>query len=582
MNDNLYYICNDIYVSDESYVTNDEISHYLRSNDIDSDPITTRAALHKTKLWPKDSILNVVFLGGDEWQKAWVEKVVKEQLEPYTNVKFSFDPNGKRTIRVSFKPNDGAYSAVGTDALMRSLDQPTMNLGWLDAPGTRTEPGKFKWKGKTYNVPAGQPRNKNVNGATVMHEFGHALGFIHEHQNPRGEGIKWDTNKVYSYFSGPPNKWDRDTTFRNVLKKYNETQINGSKFDPDSIMLYFFDGKLTTDGKGTHMNTNLSELDKKWLKRAYAGGLDKKESSGTPSQKKKRKTQTPSKQEVYNAPESTTTPKKTPTSIPTRTITKKTKTPQIIIQQPTTPAPPPLQQPVQPIIIPLPPQQCQQQQQQQNNTCIPLPVAANFLNSLLPQGQQLVPPTAVPQIPFVPSPIVQEMPPQVQLPPQVSCPPGYARNASGTCELQPCAPGYHRNSQGACVRNHHPHPIHCPPGYHRDGYGRCVKNCPPGYHKDAYGRCVKNCPVGYHKNVKGQCVKNCAPGYRRDLRGICVPDYYRSENSNDVIENFDINVDSSLQTNSGIKKYLNNKILFLIALIIIVGIIIYMMKTPDY
>ena len=58
MNDNLYYICNDIYVDDESYVTNDEISHYLRSNDIQGDPETTRAALHKTKLWPKDSILN--------------------------------------------------------------------------------------------------------------------------------------------------------------------------------------------------------------------------------------------------------------------------------------------------------------------------------------------------------------------------------------------------------------------------------------------------------------------------------------------------------------------------------------------
>jgi len=27
---------------------------------------------------------------------------------------------------------------------------------------------------------------------TVLHEFGHALGLIHEHQNPASGGFKWN------------------------------------------------------------------------------------------------------------------------------------------------------------------------------------------------------------------------------------------------------------------------------------------------------------------------------------------------------------------------------------------------------
>jgi len=574
MNDNLYYICNDIYVDDESYVTNDEISHYLRSNDIQGDPETTRAALHKTKLWPKDSILNVVFIGGEKWQHTWVEKVVKEQLEPYTNIKFSFDPNGKRTIRISFNPKEGAYSAVGTDALMRSINQPTMNLGWLDAPGTSSQPGKFTWKGKTYTVPAGQPRNKNENGATVMHEFGHALGFIHEHQNPRGEGIKWDTNKVYSYFSGPPNKWNQDTTFRNVLKKYNENQINGSQFDPESIMLYFFDGKLTTDGKGTHMNTKLSDLDKQWLRQAYAGTPGN--ITGTPGVMTSPNV-TPKMAPNVSATTSTpaiphdekygSTLMATPNIMPARqdyveyapaaaipapkkdckkrtksvnrskTRTPKKLQPKIIIQTP----PPPQQ-----TLPPLPQQQ----------TCMPLPVAANFLNSLMAQqGVPQIPQIpGMPQVPQIPPTIpgVPQLPPQVFLPPNVPCPPGYNRDAMGICTLQPCPPGQYRDVNGNCVEQPCPPgynrdattgtcipttlcppgqyknatgvcvPTPCPPGYIRNAAGACVPRCPPGYGRNAAGNCVKICPPGYIRNSLGQCTQKCPPGYVRNAAGGCT------------------------------------------------------------
>ena len=37
---------------------------------------------------------------------------------------------------------------------------------------------------------------------TIIHEFGHALGMIHEHQNPLNNSLQWNTDKVYQTFRG--------------------------------------------------------------------------------------------------------------------------------------------------------------------------------------------------------------------------------------------------------------------------------------------------------------------------------------------------------------------------------------------
>ena len=41
-----------------------------------------------------------------------------------------------------------------------------------------------------------------------------------------------------------PNFWDAATARHNILDKYRSDQIKGTDFDPDSIMLYHFDGAL--------------------------------------------------------------------------------------------------------------------------------------------------------------------------------------------------------------------------------------------------------------------------------------------------------------------------------------------------
>ena len=196
-----------------------------------------RAIIPIGKLWMNGSTLRVQFRGGTSAQQA----KAKEQAlwwTQFANLTFDFNNASDAEIRVTFDPNDGAWSYIGTDNRSIPLDQPTMNLGFMD-------------------------------GGTAAHEFGHAIGLAHEHQNPAG-GIEWNEATVIQSLMGPPNNWDEATIRHNVLNKYRIDQIRGTDFDPDSIMLYFFPGSWVKSGVGTHANEALSVVDKAYIASAQA------------------------------------------------------------------------------------------------------------------------------------------------------------------------------------------------------------------------------------------------------------------------------------------------------------------------
>lgn len=197
----------------------------------------TRAILVNGKLWPNGQRLRVRFLGGTPSEQA----TAREQAQWWTqhaNLHFDFGTDPQAEIRVAFDTSDGAWSYVGTDCAHIPLDQPTMNLGFLD-------------------------------GGTAAHEFGHAIGLGHEHQNPAG-GIVWNEAVVFQDLAGPPNFWSPDQIRHNVLRKYEADQIRGTTFDRESIMLYFFPGSWVQGGVGTPANEILSALDKSFIASAQA------------------------------------------------------------------------------------------------------------------------------------------------------------------------------------------------------------------------------------------------------------------------------------------------------------------------
>jgi len=99
----------------------------------------------------------------------------------------------------------------------------------------------------------------------VLHEFGHAIGLAHEHQNP-DKGIQWNEEAVIRDLSGPPNNWDVATIQHNVLRKYSHDQVNGTEFDAKSIMLYSFPAEWTLDGFHTEPNDVISDIDKEFAR----------------------------------------------------------------------------------------------------------------------------------------------------------------------------------------------------------------------------------------------------------------------------------------------------------------------------
>ncbi|HWO12483.1 MAG TPA: M12 family metallopeptidase [Polyangiaceae bacterium] len=147
-------------------------------------------------------------------------------------------------VRVGFFQGDGSWSYVGRDIRLAAADELTMNIGW-DITGDID---------------------------TAVHEIGHTLGFPHEHQNPHA-GIEWNEEAVYAALARPPNEWTREQTFHNIIRKIVPDTVQGSSWDPDSIMHYPFEAGLINRPEryreGLRPAGDLSPRDIDWVHTFY-------------------------------------------------------------------------------------------------------------------------------------------------------------------------------------------------------------------------------------------------------------------------------------------------------------------------
>jgi len=204
-----------------------------------------KAALVKKAKWKSGSTIRISFLDGTDAQKALVKQYAAEWITNLADLKFSWvaDP-ASSDIRISFKYK-GSWSVIGTTCQTVPKNQPTMNFGWLTPTVTPAEAKRV-----------------------ILHEFGHALGLIHEHQNPLG-AIQWNKQAVIDDLSGPPNNWDLATIEHNMFEPYAKQEINGTKLDKDSIMLYPIPASWTIDGFSAGLNGQLSKTDRDFIKKQY-------------------------------------------------------------------------------------------------------------------------------------------------------------------------------------------------------------------------------------------------------------------------------------------------------------------------
>lgn len=192
--------------------------------------------------WQPGRTLHVAFLEGSPQLQQKVASYAKQWMR-YANITFLFDNHPKAEIRITFQPGAGTYSYLGTDALLPSIapDQATMNYDDLTANSS-----------------------DEVFSFYVLHEFGHALGLIHEHQQPVA-GIMWDKVAVRLAY---PN-FTEEQLEENIFKRYTRSQTQYSNFDPASIMVYRIPRSWTLNGIETPQNIVLSETDKRYIEKWY-------------------------------------------------------------------------------------------------------------------------------------------------------------------------------------------------------------------------------------------------------------------------------------------------------------------------
>ncbi|RYY64850.1 MAG: hypothetical protein EOO13_17980, partial [Chitinophagaceae bacterium] len=100
----------------------------------------------------------------------------------------------------------------------------------------------------------------------TLHEFGHAIGLLHEHSSPIS-GINWDKEKLYKEYAKMG--WTRDDVDQQVFYTYNKSYTNGTKYDNKSIMHYPIMPGETVDNYVIDWNLVLSPGDIDIIKALY-------------------------------------------------------------------------------------------------------------------------------------------------------------------------------------------------------------------------------------------------------------------------------------------------------------------------
>jgi hypothetical protein len=208
----------------------------------------TRGAILNGAKWNPGETIKIRFLDGDVSLQERVKEVALEWTQ-FANLNLVFVEQAPAPIRIAFEQGQGSWSYLGTQCRQIKEPEPTMNYGWLTPSSTDEELRKV-----------------------VLHEFGHALGLIHEHQNPQG-GIKWNEAAVINDLSGPPNNWNEQQIRDNMFAKYEG--VTATNVDSESIMLYPVPMSWTLpdeSGKQFSSDTNsvLSNVDKDFIRQCYS------------------------------------------------------------------------------------------------------------------------------------------------------------------------------------------------------------------------------------------------------------------------------------------------------------------------
>jgi astacin (peptidase family M12A) len=230
-----------------------KLRRFLASESGKSQDAELEAVVQREMTWP-DGRVSVCFLDGGREARDHVAEVALRWAEA-TGLQFDFGPAGNRrscnaagpsNVRVSFV-GSGYWSYVGIEAKQVNAKQQTLNLQGM-------------------NRTSFTERDDGI----ILHEFGHAIGFEHEHQSPVSVCEKeFDWDYLYKAMGWSPQKVDT-----NMRQLQPSSKLLTTVFDADSIMLYDLDKQAfkepgTAKCFITKPNNVISKLDREAAATVY-------------------------------------------------------------------------------------------------------------------------------------------------------------------------------------------------------------------------------------------------------------------------------------------------------------------------
>ncbi|KII29526.1 M12 family metallopeptidase [Pseudomonas fluorescens] len=205
-----------------------------------------RAVGEHNKYWLSGRTLKIAITDYEDGGFEIVKNAIS-QWQPYVNLKFEFtkltDERYEGDIRIDLAPqyDTVASSAIGTDALTVLAHLPTMGLG-------------VEYTSTSYE-------------GTVIHEFGHALGFAHEHQHPDAD-IPWHKENTYQFYQQNYG-WSKAAVDNHVFPLPRRTDRTYTPYDRHSVMHYPIINTCTVGDWEQADNLQISAGDKALARAAY-------------------------------------------------------------------------------------------------------------------------------------------------------------------------------------------------------------------------------------------------------------------------------------------------------------------------
>lgn len=181
---------------------------------------------------------------GDVEKSKQILEILKEYAFPYINLNFQIGRYNDSTITIKTDPSASPTATISGNTTGIGTKTPIITI---------------------YRMTQG----------VILHEFGHAMGMFHEHQNPAPNNpIQWNKDQVYAHYVTKQN-WKKEAVDAQIINRRDKAKSLYTNWDQNSIMNYSIRPGFTAAPVQTFIGQEYSDGDKNWFKMKFGPKLNK-------------------------------------------------------------------------------------------------------------------------------------------------------------------------------------------------------------------------------------------------------------------------------------------------------------------